>query len=90
MQKQRVAQTLRYQLSKPWLPLKCRKKGISNLEGGVAFVDQLTLKVQPFNSVAVNLEQPLTSQLSDIGQLVPTLLELNAKKVDCPANVEVF
>jgi hypothetical protein len=69
--------------------LKCRKKGISTLEGGVAFVDQLTLKTQPFNSVSVNLEKPITSQLSDINQLVPTLIELNAKKADCSANEEV-
>jgi hypothetical protein len=69
--------------------LKCRKKGISILEGGVAFVDQLTLKTQPFHSVYVNLEQQITSQLSDINQLVPTLLELNAKKADCSANIGV-
>jgi len=90
LQKQQVAQTLRYQLSKPWLPLKCRKKGISTLDGGAAYVDQLTLKTQPFLSVPLDVSQPITSQLPDISQLIPSILLLNnEKKSSTPAEVNI-
>ncbi|XP_059474535.1 coiled-coil domain-containing protein 22 homolog [Neocloeon triangulifer] len=76
LQRQKVVYTLKQQISKPWLPVKCRRKGIISTPSG-PFVDPLTLTSSQFSSVPLDPVWPITGQLPDMRQLMPSLIVLN-------------
>ncbi|XP_065337568.1 coiled-coil domain-containing protein 22 homolog isoform X1 [Cloeon dipterum] len=87
--KQMVTKTLRHQLSKPWLPLKCRRRGVTMMADKSPYADILAINSSKFDSVPLCIDRSINGQIQSIQQLVPTILTLNSMSNSTSEQVQV-